>query len=207
MGSALSAAEKSSPDSGAVLKRRAGRAPATLRITGYSETGRVPGALSHCGRRLREDARGELAADGGLAEDLQLPILTLSGPASPPSGMGHSTVWRNMHVTTQFLRIRVGQLSRSGRHRAVPPGRRSTYVGIHPPKCSLGTAECASIRGPIGAPLRRRTHRILDEEMRQLRPHRQRPDRTEPGGQESIPGQPSLPGNRQDFRAVQGLRD
>ena len=92
-------------------------------------------------------------------------------------------------------------------HGALPPARRRPGVGFHqaqqPP---LGASECATIRSPIGAPLRRRTHRILDEEMRQLRPHRQRPDRTEPGGQEIIPGRPSLPGDRQDLGGVPWVR-
>jgi hypothetical protein len=40
-----------------------------------------------------------------------------------------------------------------------------------------------------------------------LCPRLQRQDRTEPGSQEIIPGQPSLPGNRQDLWGLQGLRD
>src|ERR1035441_2335228 len=56
-------------------------------------------------------------------------------------------------------------------------------------------AETAAIR----APLRGRTRRILNEDVRQLRPHRRRPDRAQPGCQKSVPGQQSLPGNRQDL--------
>ena len=93
------------------------------------------------------------------------------------------------------------------RHLALPPARRRPGVGVHqeqqPP---LGASECTTIRGPIRAPLRGRTHRILDEDMRQLRPHRQRPDRAQPGGQKSIPGQQSLPGNRQDLGGVPWVR-
>ena len=43
--------------------------------------------------------------------------------------------------------------------------------------------------------------------MHLLCPRLQRQDRTEPGSQEIIPGQPSLPGNRQDLWGLQGLRD
>jgi hypothetical protein len=81
-----------------------------------------------------------------------------------------------------------------------------TWASTSAPQFPFGTSECASIRGPIGASLRRRTHRILDEEMRQLRAYHQRQDRTEPGGQERIPVQPSLPRNGQDDGTVQGLR-
>ena len=89
----------------------------------------------------------------------------------------------------------------------MPPVRHSPVLGIHPPRfCPLGASECTTIRSPIRAPLRGRTLRILDEWMRQLRPHRQRPDRTEPGGKGGIPGQQSLPGNRQDLGGVPGVR-
>ena len=75
-----------------------------------------------------------------------------------------------------------------------------------PQHCPFGTQKSAAIRRPLGAPLRCRARRILDEEMHHLRPYRQWQDRTEPGGQEIIPGRPSLPGNRQDLGGVPGGR-
>ena len=96
----------------------------------------------------------------------------------------------------------------AARHLAVPPVRHSPVLGIHPPRfCLLGVSECTTIRSPITAPLRGRTHRILDEDMRQLRPHRQRPDHAKPCGQRSISGGPSLPCNRRDLGGVQGIPD
>src|ERR1019366_4678929 len=80
------------------------------------------------------------------------------------------------------------------RHRAVPPDRRVPDMGLHqPPQFPFGTSKCATIRCSIRAPLGCRARRILDEEMHHVCPHRQWQDRTEPGGQEIIPGRPSLP--------------
>ena len=92
-------------------------------------------------------------------------------------------------------------------HLALPPARRGPDVGLHHPQhCPLRTSKCATIRCSIRAPLGCRTRRILDEEMHHVCPHRQWQDRTEPGGQEIIPGRPSLPGDRQDLGGVPWVR-
>src|SRR5260370_27280581 len=45
-------------------------------LRGYSETGRVPGVLSHGGRLRGEGAHGESTVDGSWWGGSQLPILT-----------------------------------------------------------------------------------------------------------------------------------
>ena len=88
--------------------------------------------------------------------------------------------------------------------RALPPDRCDTDVGSHQPhQCPLGAPECIALCPPVGD----HTQSIfLDEEMHHLRPYRQWQDRPKPGGQESIPGRQSLPGNRQDLGGVPWVR-
>ena len=92
-------------------------------------------------------------------------------------------------------------------HGALPPARRRPGVGFHqeqqPP---LGASECATIRSPIRAPLRRHRLQSGGDEVHDLCAHRQRSDRTEPGGSESVPLQQSLPGDRQDHGGVPWVR-
>ena len=74
---------------------------------------------------------------------------------------------------------------------ALPPAGLGPDVGFRQP--NEGSVQRHALQGPV-------------DKMHLLRPYRQWQDRTEFGGQERIPGRPSLSGNRQDLRGLPWVR-
>jgi hypothetical protein len=75
-----------------------------------------------------------------------------------------------------------------------------------PQQFPLDNSECVSIRRLDDCSVGRGTPQNVGEEMQHLNAHRERQNHVEPGGQESFPGQPSLPSHRQDLWGVPGIR-